>query len=278
MGEPLIWRAAVYFFITPLSWMPGGGPGFCGSVETCRDFSSSLCTMADFVRFGWARRIFAKKRALFLARLVTAANPYSPGLVYHAQAILRQLACALAHVARLTTSAALRRGGESPAVVAASMGFFAVGVSRRCGYRTHLPRGGKLHVALIFAWAVFEKKSLRPLWRGAGDWRWVLDWLSFIFYCPRLEQPWVNISQALSSGLQPADNVSTPRSAIRNTTRSIGSRRAWAVSAPGDDGIAAIAAAPSIGSANRMEDLAKKLWRVLLAACGRRCGELMISP
>src|SRR2546426_9319781 len=61
-------------------------------------------------------------------------------------------------------------------------------------------------VALIFGWAVFEKKSLRPLWRGAGGLALGFGLAGFYLLPAGYEQRWGDIATGLSSGLQPADN------------------------------------------------------------------------
>src|SRR5467141_3647312 len=269
-GEPR------FIFYPPLSWMLGAALSFVVPWNAVPGvFIVMVQTMAGVCAFALARRFLPDKAALFGAACY-AANPYALLIVYMRSDFAEQLAGAVMPLVVLTALqlcgvVEIRRRSWPR-----SMGFFAVAFA--AVWLSNAPAGvlASYSVALIFAWAALEKKSLQPLWRGAGGLALGFGLASFYLLPAAYEQRWVNISQALSSGLQPADNFlfTTINDPEHNLFNGIASSVAVLLLVM--TGIAGIAARrASVQEQGRQE--AKQLWRVLLLLCAA-AAILMIRP
>jgi hypothetical protein len=256
-GEPR------FIFYPPLSWMLGAALGFVVPWNAVPGvFIVVVQTIAGVSAFALVRRFLPDRAALFGAACY-AANPYALVIVYMRSDFAEQLACAVMPLVVLTALqlcglAEIRRRSWPR-----SMGFFAAAFA--AVWLSNAPAGvlASYSVALIFASVAIEGKSLRPLWRGAGGFALGFGLASFYLLPAAYEQRWVNISQALSSGLQPSDNflytmVNDPEHNVFNWIAS-----SVAVLLVAMTGIVAIAAhRRTTGEPERNET--KKLWRVLL--------------
>jgi len=232
-------------------------------------------TIAGLSAFALARRFLPERAALFGAACY-AANPYALLIVYMRSDFAEQLACALMPLVALTALhlcglAELRRRSWPR-----SMGLFAGAFA--AVWLCNAPAGvmASYSVALIFAWAVVEERTLRPLWRGVGGLTLGFALVSFYLLPAAYEQRWVNITQALSSGLQPSDNflytmTNDPEHSVFNWIASSAAVLLMVMT-----GIAGIAARRE--AAHEVErDERKRIWRVLLVLSGVAV-ILMIRP
>lgn len=199
-GEPR------FIFYPPLSWMLGAALGF---VEPWKAVPGTFIvlaqTLAGVSMFALARRFFSSGTAIFAA-VCYAANPYALLVVYMRSDFAEELAWAFLPVlllAALRLSGLLenRWGSGRPAMAIFALLFAAVWLS-------NAPAGvlASYSLALLFAWAAISEKSLRPMLRGAGGLALGLGLACFYIVPAAYEQRWVNIREALSSGLQPAEN------------------------------------------------------------------------
>src|SRR5712691_2102400 len=256
-GEPR------FIFYPPLSWMLGAALGFVAPwIAVPGVFIVIVQTMAGVCAFALARRFLPASASLWGAACY-AANPYALLIVYMRSDFAELLACALMPLVVLTAlqlSGQVKNRGRS---VPRALAFFAVAFA--AVWLSNAPAGviASYSVAMIFAWAAVGEKSLRPLWRGAGGLALGFGLTSFYLLPAAYEQRWVNIAQALSSGLQPSDNFLYTMSGDpeHNVFNWIASTVAVVLIVM--TGIAAIAAHRGITQEEERPE-PKKLWRVLL--------------
>lgn len=199
-GEPR------FIFYPPLSWMLGAALGLVLPWNAVPGvFIVLVQTLAGISMFVLARRFFSASTAMFGAACY-AGNPYALLVVYMRSDFSEQLACALMPVLVLTALQWCGLIENRWRSLYRTLAIFSVLFA--AVWLSNAPAGvmASYSMALLFAWAAIAEKSLRPLLRGTAGLALAFGLTGFYLLPAAYEQRWVNIAQALSSGLLPSQN------------------------------------------------------------------------
>jgi hypothetical protein len=198
-GEPR------FIFYPPLSWMLGAAltlivPGRAVPMV----FIVLMQTFAGFSAYLLLRRLVSRRAAL-LGAVFYAVNPDALLMTYIRSDFAEQLACAFFPLL-LLVALCLFEFLDDPPPIPRTIAAFALLYA--AAWLSNAPAGviASYALALLLAWAAVTHRSWLIVFRGGFALTLGLGLAAFYILPAAYEQRWVNIGQALSTGLSPAQN------------------------------------------------------------------------
>jgi 6-pyruvoyl-tetrahydropterin synthase related domain len=198
-GEPR------FIFYPPLSWMLGAALTRVVPLPWVPlSFVLLAQTLAGVCAYFLLRRLTSERSAI-LGSACYVANPNALLMIYIRSDFAEQLACAIFPLVLLGALKLTKLLGEESAkrssILAFAIPFAAV-------WLCNAPAGVivSYSMALLIGWAAVTQRSWRIILRGVAAIVLGFGLIDFYLLPAAYEQRWVNISQALSSGLLPWQN------------------------------------------------------------------------
>lgn len=204
-GEPR------FIFYPPFSWMLGAALGSLAPWNSVPiAFIVLMQTLAGVSVYALARRILQNRAAALFCVAAYVANPYALLIVYWRSDFAELLADAfypLLFLAALRLCDLLNVGEErAEQQVYRKIAVFAATFAAI--WLCNAPAGviASYSIAALLAFTAWARRSWQPLTRGAAGLLLGLGITAGYLLPAAYEQRWVNIAQALSTGLLPAEN------------------------------------------------------------------------